>query len=323
MTRVSLDQAQGFADLFIGRQSDYALQLSTGRYRRIGLPVSLEVIQEHLAGSCTMGTYLMDEQGQCFFAVFDADQPDGLGMLADVRRQLAGEAIPSYLEVSRRGGHLWVFLDTPVPAWLVRTWLLPYCPAGVEFYPKQDESTGVGSLIRVPLGVHRRSGKRYPFVIWKHGQLVPVASRLSDMVEALGEVQRATVPQALWLAHRNKTRFQRDTHTSQTLIPSPIRSSSRQQTIAEWCAEQEPFSFISRYVRLDNRGLGCCPFGNHHKTGRDRRPSFQVFQPRCPGGNCWRCYTGDISGNVFNFLQLYHELSAQELWTRLRRGEVL
>ena len=139
MHDVSLEQARCFADLFIGRQSDYALQLSTGRYRRVGFPVLLEVVQAHLAGSCTMGTYVMDEKGLCFFAVFDADQENGLLALAELRRRLAAEGIPSYLEQSRRGGHLWVFLDTPTPAWVVRKWLLPWCPAGVEFYPKQEE----------------------------------------------------------------------------------------------------------------------------------------------------------------------------------------
>ena len=317
MAGSSIEQARLVADLFIGRQSDYALQTSNGRYRRVGFPVSLEVVQAHLDGSCTMGSYVIDERGRCFFAVFDADQEGGLLVLAELRRTLARDGIPSYLEASRRGGHLWVFLDTPAPAWAVRKWLLPFCPPGVEFYPKQDETDGVGSLIRVPLGVHRLSGRRYPFVIWKQEHLVPVHQQLAGTLEALSQIERVMVPQGLFTAYRRASK-----HTSQT-FPSSIRYHARTPGIAEWCAEQEPFAFIGRYVRLDSRGMGCCPFGEHHQAGRDRHPSFQVFQPKRPGGNCWRCYTGDVSGNVFNFLQLYHDLSAQELWTRLRRGEVL
>src|SRR5579859_2278166 len=97
------EQLQHFADLFIGNQADYALQLPTGRYRRVGFPVTLEVIEAHLLGEWTLGTYLISENGVCFFAVFDADQENGLLLLADLRRKLAAEGIPSYLEQSRRG----------------------------------------------------------------------------------------------------------------------------------------------------------------------------------------------------------------------------
>jgi hypothetical protein len=315
------EQLQHFADRFIGNQTDYALQLPTGRYRRVGFPVTLEVIEAHLTGSCTMGTYVISDRGVCFFAVFDADQDNGLLRLADLRRELAASGIPSYLEQSRRGGHLWVFLDTPVPAWVLRKWLLPSCPAGVEFYPKQDEAAGVGSLIRVPLGIHQVSGRRYPFVVPHEGHLVPVASRLLDTLAALEAVERATVPQDLFVASCQSTQPPAGTHTSKT-IPSPIRWLSRSPTIADWCAEQDPLSAIGQYVQLDGRGMGCCPFGEHHSDGRDSHPSFRVFEPRRRGGNCWCCYTAGISGNVFNFLQLYHKLSAQELWSWLRTGNV-
>ena len=322
MFEATSEQARRLADLCIGRQSDYALQTAAGRYRRVGLPVSLSVVQSHLAGSCTMGTYLMDEQGQCFFAVFDADQAQGLEQLATLRRRLAGEGIPSYLEASRRGGHLWVFLDTPAPAWAVRAWLLPCTPPGVEFYPKQDEASGVGSLMRVPLGLHQRSGRRYPFLVERAGQLVPVASSLAETLAALDQVQRATVPQALFTAYRISREAAKTPHTSQTQ-KADLRGTSSASTIAAWCAQQEPFTLIGRYVRLDSRGMGHCPFGDHHQQGKDHHPSFQVFAPKQRGGTCWRCYAGQISGNVFNFLQQYHRLNAQELWVRLRRGEVL
>ena len=323
MVHATLEQARLVADLFIGRSSDYALQLSTGRYRRVGLPISLEVVREHLRGSCTLGTYLLDEHSACCFAVFDADQPDGLAVLAAVRRRLAADGIPSYLEASRRGGHLWVFFEAPAPAWAARRWLLPYCPAGVEFYPKQDESAAVGSLIRVPLGIHRRSGQRYPFVVWQRGQFVPVAADLAGMLSALKAVRRVAVSPALLPAGPTSDE-QTTPPTSQALrhLATPAGYPPH-PTIADWCAEQDPFALIGRYVHLDSRGMGHCPFGEHHVGGRDTHASFQVFRPKRPGGTCWRCYTGNISGDVFNFLQLYSGMDAGKLWTRLRRGEVL
>src|SRR5215470_6722845 len=70
---------------------------------------------------------------------------------------------------SRRGGHLWVHLMEPTPAYLVRAWLLPAAVAyGVEFYPKQDVLApgGSGSLVRLPLGIHRKTRGWYPFLQW-------------------------------------------------------------------------------------------------------------------------------------------------------------
>lgn len=318
-------QVRRLAELFLGRASDYAVQLPTGRYRRVGRPVSLDVLRAHLQGVWTIGTYVQDEQGRCVFAVLDADQDNGLVMLTEVQNCLAGESVPSFLEASRRGGHLWLFFEASLPARVVRAWLGPWCPAGVECYPKQDESAGYGSLIRVPLGVHQRSGKRYPFVVRQGGRLVPLASTLEATLAVLGHVER--IPEArVYTAstHPSPVSTSRSprTHQSPTLSLSGAPRGVEASGIARWCADQEPFALIGRYVRLDQRGVGPCPFPDHHAAGRDRHPSFQVFAPRHPGGTCWRCYTGEISGNVFNFVQRYHGWDAKELWTRLCRGEM-
>src|SRR5437764_608738 len=125
----------------IGRRNDYALQQASGRYLRAGSVVTLDALQGHVVGLHTMGTYVIDEQGCCHFVVFDADSLDGLVQLLSVQRRLAAEGVVSALEGSRRGGHLWVFFAAPLAAAKVRRWLLPYCPEGVEFYPKRDWAT--------------------------------------------------------------------------------------------------------------------------------------------------------------------------------------
>src|SRR5438445_955051 len=104
-----------------------------------------------------MGTYMIDEQGGTHFAVFDADSLDGLVQLLGVQRRLAADGVASALEGSRRGGHLWVFFAVALAAPKARRWLLPYCPAGVEFYRKREWATWEepGFLVRVPLGVPR------------------------------------------------------------------------------------------------------------------------------------------------------------------------
>ncbi len=55
---------------------------------RVGAPVTLDVIRRHLQGLHTVGTYVIDEQGLCTYAVFDADTSDGLSLLSDLQTRL-------------------------------------------------------------------------------------------------------------------------------------------------------------------------------------------------------------------------------------------
>jgi len=70
---------------------------------------------------------------------------------------------------------------------------------------------------------------------------------------------------------------------------------------------------IGRDVARDRRGVGSCPFKEHHYRG-DRRPSFQVFSDH------WYCYTWGRAGDLCDFLRLYYNLPAQEVWQRIRAG---
>ena len=309
-----------FAGRFISRRDDYALQQPTGRYRRIGAPVTAAVLRRHVAGTLTMGTYVIDEAGRCRFAVYDADTPDGLALLAEVQGRLAADGIPSHLEGSRRGGHLWVLFSQRLAAGVVRRWLLPYCPPGVEFYPKQATvGQGYGSLIRVPLGVHRLSGRRYPFVWWVTGAPVLVAHSTSALLSWCCSLEQAAPPDEHTLISPPSAMSATPPQASITKNVSTAPRSGY-PSIAAWCAAQDPFSLIGRYVRLDPRGLGHCPFGEHHRDGVDQHPSFRVYVPTVPGGCCWYCYTWGQGGNVFNFLARYHRLDAKTLWSRILAG---
>ena len=158
---------EAYASLFVHCWSQYAVQQRNGSYWRVAEPLSLPFLVAHLEGRWTLGTYLLDEVSTCAFAVFDADGQEGCMQLAALAGVLAQAGIPTVLEASRRGGHLWVHLVEPTPAHLVRVWLLPTALAlGVELYPKQDRLApgGSGSLMRLPLGVHRQSRGWYPFV---------------------------------------------------------------------------------------------------------------------------------------------------------------
>jgi hypothetical protein len=201
----------------------------------------------------------------------------------------------------------------PTPALLVRSWLLPYAQTyGIELYPKQDvrDANGSGSLIRVPLGVHRRSRGWYPFLGWSPDEmLVPVGDTLMACCEwVIAHVERVEVPSvARNVVVERPTRMPVKTHS----IAHKGRGSIR-----AWCRSQDVAVVIGRYVSLNGQGVGSCPFKEHHHRG-DLRPSFQVF---VDSDQCWYCYTWGRGGDLFDFLCLYHGLSIQKGWARLQAG---
>ena len=319
---ISKQQMWALASACVGRRSDFALQQADGRYRRAGRPLDYAALRLHLSGEQTIGTYVTDEQGRGHVAVFDADSLDGVTLLLSVQRALAAESIPSSLELSRRGGHLWVFLSRWLPVEQLRRWLLPFCPQGVEFYPKRDWVTDAqpGAVMRLPFGVHRLSQRRYPFVTLSGDRLVPVASSVASALTWLSTVERAFVPDEGSAGFPAPFGDQPSTPFSAkggALVSTFIGQGS----IRDWCAAQNPLVVIGRYVSLDRDGMGCCPFGEHHANGRDSRPSLWVHRSVVPDVACWYCNVWRRGGDLFDFLSLYHRLSKKELWHRILGGE--
>jgi hypothetical protein len=291
MERLSGELVAGYASLFVHCWGQYAVQQGDGSYWRVAERLSFPLLAAHLEGRWTLGTYLLDARSCCAFAVFDADGADGLEHLARLSGELCGQGVPTMLEASRRGGHLWVHLVEPTPAHRVRAWLLPFAAAyGVELYPKQDRLApgGSGSLVRLPLGVHRQSRGWYPFVqqsAW--GEWVPVGeTRASCCAWVCQQVQRVAVPAAVGLAC-SEVALGNDSSQMTADGGSFARMASRRSSgsIREWCQAQEIAAVIGRYVALDGRGVGSCPFKEHHYRG-DLRPSFQVFGGSDPHWYC-------------------------------------
>src|SRR5437667_11917508 len=106
MPSVHAELVEAYASLFVHCWSQYAVQQRDGSYWRVVGPLTLPLLAAHLEGRWTLGTYLLDEQCQCSFAVFDADGVDGLWQMLGLAGELAEQGIPALLEASRRGGHL-------------------------------------------------------------------------------------------------------------------------------------------------------------------------------------------------------------------------
>lgn len=307
-----------YALLFVHCWDAYAVQQRDGSYWRVEEPLALPLLEAHLAGRWTLGTYLLDRDSSCSFAVFDADRMDGLGQLIDLADELRRDGIPTVLEASRRGGHLWLHFVEPMPAGKVRAWLLPYALArGVELYPKQDRlaSGGSGSLIRLPLGVHRKSRGWYPFLTRAtSGEWVAVGETVGECCTWLVQhIERVAVPDLI----PSVPEMCADGAAIASMA-SHVPIEGEWESIRAWCQAQDIVEVIGRYVTLNRRGVGSCPFQEHHHRG-DRRPSFQVFGGSDPH---WYCYTWQRAGDLFDFLCLYNHLTPQEAWERVCGGSL-
>src|SRR6202051_4019874 len=126
MYGVTREVVQAYASLFIHSWDAFAVQQADGSYRRASGPLSWEQLAAHLMGRYTLGTYLLDQQSTCAFAVFDADGDDGLAVLVSLAAVLRDQGVLTLLEASRRGAHLWLHLAQPTSAFQVCAWLLLY-----------------------------------------------------------------------------------------------------------------------------------------------------------------------------------------------------
>jgi hypothetical protein len=173
--------------------------------------------------------------------------------------------------------------------------------------------------VRVPLGVHRLTGQRYPFVSLVGGQLEPVARSLSAVLTWLSTVERVRVPDLeMWEETSPARVLSTHKNTLQNLVPIPVPG--RKMSIQEWCLQQNSIEVIGRYVALDDKGMGCCPFGWHHQDGRDSRSSLWVYRPRGSDLCCWYCHAWQQGGSLFDFLRYYYGLDARSLWHRIVSG---
>ena len=153
--------AENLASVFLQRRDIYARQLDDGRYISIHKPLESWHLISHLKGKLTLGTYVLDAESQARFIAFDADDNQQLVGLIYMAQRLLENNVPTYLESSRRGGHLWLFFEQPILGREARVFgkglLAAHDLKGIELFPKQDQlSSGPGSLIRLPFGIHRR-----------------------------------------------------------------------------------------------------------------------------------------------------------------------
>lgn len=338
------DRLGEFMDRFCWYRGDHARQYKAvdketgeisygwarvGKRRPNDCALTRDVTEAHLRGQITAGTYLLDDEDRCRLLVLDHDdkrtlpeidpatgrrrviEEDGLAMLQGCRRRLEEQGIASAVSESRRGGHLFVFLDEPVPARDVRALAMlalgtdevermHHGHEAVEIYPKQDRRTGqggaagTGSNIALPLGIHLKDGARHPFIDCYGDTVAPTLSGQLDYVASIERCRaRAVLHARPWLYEE----LDRATHPVRARTPErapeptnderqparPARATrttgrqGQQSPIARWKDAYPLDVMLAQYgVHAPHSGSYQCPiFAPCRRAGQHAEPVGQ------------------------------------------------
>lgn len=277
--------ANSLAATFIQRRDLYAKQMDDGSYICIRKPLETSHVVAHLRGDITLGTYVLDSSSQARFIAFDADDAPQFGRVIQLSQDLAKEGVPAYLEESRRGGHLWLFFASPKSGKDAKVFAHKITQNrhldGVEIFPKQDQLTrGPGSLIRLPFGLHRKTGLKYGFITADHQ---PLAGSLVDQCQILSAPQ--TVPEDFI-----KFKLVNASPSVEKPVPGALEK-PRAALSQKIKTSMKAYDFIAQYVELSADGRGLCPF---HV---DQHASFSVNIEK----NYWHCFAGCGGGSIIDF----------------------
>ncbi|NPA15240.1 MAG: hypothetical protein GXO44_01675 [Deferribacteres bacterium] len=207
-------------DLFPGREGVFAKQwiFPDGEvgYIPVERNLSASVLMKHLKGEETVGIYVVRRNNTVKLIAFDVDvkkhlfkEPVVVGsdlfheildFAGVIKRKLSQLGMPSYLEYSgAKGIHLWVFLNKSTPC----REAFDFCKSllsdvevphflHVDFFPRQPfvKQNGYGNLIKLPLGIHRKTGIRSCF-------LNDDGTTVEQPLEFLLSVEKTSLPRVI------------------------------------------------------------------------------------------------------------------------------
>ena len=189
--KASPQVVRDYGRLFVNRRA-YTLQSlrpnpETGRHyyfrpkaRGKGDELSLTAgtVRRHLEGAVTIGLYAINPATQrSKWVAIDADYAGAMEDLLKLQYFLHEDKVEAALEMSKRGGHLWIFMEKPALARECRIYIYNLAlelgvrirgvglAEGIEVFPKHDElrEGEFGNAMRGPLGIHRGANRRYWF----------------------------------------------------------------------------------------------------------------------------------------------------------------
>ncbi len=131
------------------------------------LPVTDEVIHDHLTGKQTIGVYPLLPDETCRFLTVDFDKTTWKDDVEAFLKTCEEMVVPAVMERSRsgNGGHIWIFFESPIQATFARklgsailtSTMEKHRHVGLDsydrFFPNQDTMSkgGFGNLIALPM----------------------------------------------------------------------------------------------------------------------------------------------------------------------------
>lgn len=287
------------SELFINRWDIYAFQQHDGSYYCVHQPLTAHLIQQHLTKRITIGAYALDSENRGKWLVFDADDQEKWEKLKALSERLQQRAIPSFLELSRRGGHLWLFFKESLRGRTLLALgkaLASSAQVQVEVFPKGEHEEGPGSLVRLPFGIHQRADHRYSFINPDGNDL---SRSVREQLAILGQAPK--VP----------TVFVADTLVEMAQIERVgTRLIPNEPKLDDKLAQMDIYEFVAQYIELTPNGRGHCPF---HP---DTHMSFSVNRKE----NYWNCFAGCGGGDIVAFWAKKRGISRAEAYRELQDG---
>jgi hypothetical protein len=156
------DAIETFMDLFQGRTDAYG-SWEGGCVRKT---LSYDNFARHLYGEELIGVYPLLDNSTVMWGCSDIDVDD-IDSARNLQMSLHTKGIPSFVERTVKGFHVWVFATEWVPAPVMRrAFLSAHEAIGLppkEVNPKQEEAVGLGNYVRLPYpnGVNSEPEVRY------------------------------------------------------------------------------------------------------------------------------------------------------------------
>jgi hypothetical protein len=133
----TLAQATEFMAWFVNRRAytrqterpdkesgKYFFYQARERHTKERLALDEQVVRKHLSGEQTIGLYAINPETQCSkWVAIDADYSGAYRDLRTLKWELEQDEVHAVVEMSRRGAHLWILCEEPLPAKLCRIYI--------------------------------------------------------------------------------------------------------------------------------------------------------------------------------------------------------
>lgn len=205
-----------FYELFVGREDTYSEEYVAQRrvVEQRNEPLTEEILEEHLSGQRTIGTYVQRPNSTAKYLVIDLDISKKILLKYAVEspefaqyRKLCGEmtgevvkilhklGLQGYVENSGyRGYHVWIFFTEWIPVRYVNALSQIIAEElartqrdeiGIEFFPddRRMRSGKPGQSIKLPLGLNPRSGQMGYFLDEKFEQVTEISAYLKSIAK--------------------------------------------------------------------------------------------------------------------------------------------